>query len=115
MKKDLDIRAMELRAVLDEVEWKTGTAWVTEYQFAPPRRWRFDAASVDRKLAVEVEGAVWSYGRHTRASGFMLDKEKYNRAAELGWRLLRFTWPEIRDGSATTQIIATLGGCDHDS
>lgn len=71
-----------------------------EYRFAAPdRQWRVDAAFVSQKLAIEVEGGVWTQGRHTRASGFLKDMEKYNELAARGWRLLRFTPAELaRDG-----------------
>lgn len=62
-----------------------------EYQFHPTRKWRFDYCWPDLKLALEVEGAVWTSGRHTRGSGFLKDVEKYNAAASLGYRLLRCT------------------------
>lgn len=58
-----------------------------EYQFAWPRRWKFDFSW--RKLALEVEGAVWIQGRHTRGSGFVKDMEKYNEAAARGYRIIR--------------------------
>jgi very-short-patch-repair endonuclease len=76
----------------------------TEHRFAPPRRWRFDVAFPDRKLAVEIEGGVWTGGRHTRPGGFLKDAEKYNRAAILGWRLLRFTPQQVLDGTARAAI-----------
>lgn len=60
-----------------------------EYRFHPIRRWRFDYAWPDYKMALEVEGGVWIRGRHNRASGFLKDMEKYNAAAVLGWRILR--------------------------
>ncbi|HOS16259.1 MAG TPA: DUF559 domain-containing protein [Bacteroidales bacterium] len=62
-----------------------------EFRFHPIRKWRFDYAVPDKKIAIEVEGGVWTYGRHNRASGFIKDMEKYNTAAEMGWRVLRFT------------------------
>lgn len=71
-----------------------------EYRFAPPRRWRFDLAWVGRKLAVEIEGAVWRQGRHTRGSGFVADMEKYNAAALQGWLLLRVTPQQVASGEA---------------
>lgn len=60
-----------------------------EYVFAPPRKWRFDYAWLASRVALEVEGAVWTQGRHTRGSGFLKDMEKYNAAASRGWLVLR--------------------------
>ena len=53
------------------------------------RRWRFDFAWPRRRVAVEVEGGVFSRGRHVRPSGFINDCEKYNAAALDGWTVLR--------------------------
>lgn len=63
---------------------------VREYKFHPTRKWRIDFAWPEVKLAVEIEGAVWVQGRHTRGSGFVKDIEKYNALTELGWSLLRY-------------------------
>jgi very-short-patch-repair endonuclease len=64
---------------------------VTEHRFDPDRKWRFDFAWPAARVALEVEGGVWTGGRHTRGKGFLADVEKYNRAAVLGWRVLRTT------------------------
>lgn len=77
---------------------------IREYAFAKPRRWRFDFAWPDQKLAVEIEGGVWTNGRHTRGSGFIADSEKYNTAALLGWKVLRFHGGAVKDGSAVNTI-----------
>ena len=61
-----------------------------EYRFHPTRKWRIDYAWPKQKLAVEIEGGVWTQGRHTRGSGFVKDIIKYNALTELGWRLLRY-------------------------
>lgn len=61
-----------------------------EYKFHPTRKWRFDFADPDNKVAVEIDGGVFSGGRHTRGSGFRADCEKINAAAVLGWRVLRY-------------------------
>lgn len=60
-----------------------------ELRFHPKRRWRFDFAWPAHRIALEVEGGVWTGGRHTSSSGFLKDMEKYNAAALLGWRVLR--------------------------
>lgn len=62
---------------------------VTEYRFLHGRRFRFDYAWPDLRIALEVEGGVWTGGRHTRGKGFLADVEKYNHAATLGWLVLR--------------------------
>lgn len=66
-----------------------------EYRFHPVRKWRFDFAYPVEKIAIEAEGAIWANGRHTRGSGFNKDCEKYNAAAILGWRVLRYTTSNI--------------------
>lgn len=80
----------------------------TEYRFDPKRRWRFDFAWPEERLAVEIEGGVWSDGRHTRGNGFTKDCEKYNEATLAGWRVLRVTGEQIRDGSAVNWIMRAL-------
>lgn len=68
-----------------------------EYRFAPPRRWRFDFAWPERRVAVEVEGGGWVRGRHHRPGGFTKDCEKYNAAVLRGWRVLRYTGDNLTD------------------
>lgn len=64
---------------------------VKEFAFHPKRRWRFDYAIPEYRIAIEVEGGVWTQGRHTRAKGFLGDMDKYNTAAVMGWTLVRTT------------------------
>ena len=68
-----------------------GVECVKEYKFHPERRWRFDYAIPEHKIALEVEGGVWTQGRHTRPQGFLGDIEKYNTATLMGWRVFRTT------------------------
>jgi very-short-patch-repair endonuclease len=75
-----------------------------ELKFHPSRKWRFDFAFPTHMLAVEVEGGVWTGGRHTRGKGFTDDCEKYNQAALLGWRVLRFPADTIKSGEALRMI-----------
>lgn len=73
---------------------------VTEWMFYPGRRWRFDFCWTKKKIAVEIEGGVWTQGRHTRGSGFMKDLEKYNAAGKMGYRVFRFTPQQLKSGEA---------------
>ena len=72
---------------------------VSEYRFCE-RRWRFDFAWPEQKVAVECEGGIWVRGRHTRGKGFEADCEKYNRATADGWRVFRCTAGMLKDGPA---------------
>lgn len=65
--------------------------FVKEFQFHPTRRWRFDYAIPAKKVAVEVDGGVWTGGRHINPAGYINDMEKLNTAASMGWLVLRTT------------------------
>ena len=94
------VRALEVRGLpRPEREWK----------FDAKRRWRFDYAWPERMVALEVEGGVWTGGRHTRGAGFVRDMEKYNRAAVLGWRLLRVT-PDKLVSFGTFEMLREIFG-----
>ena len=75
-----------------------------EYRFHARRRWRFDFAWPRYKVAVEVDGGIYSRGRHVRGSGFEKDAEKRNAAVMAGWRVLHFTPRMIKAGSAVQDI-----------
>lgn len=79
-----------------------------EYFFHPQRLWRFDYAWPTLLLAVEIDGAVYTQGRHTRGSGFEEDCVKINEATLLGWRVLRFTTGQVNSGYALCVIERAL-------
>ena len=81
---------------------------VAELQFEPLRRWRFDYSWPEAKIALEVEGGIWSGGRHIRGKGFIGDMAKYNHAARLGWRVLRVQPKELMT-LATVQLVKEAG------
>lgn len=81
---------------------------VTEFKFHPTRKWRFDFAIPERRIAIECEGAVWTNGRHNRGSGFIGDLEKYNEAARLGWFVFRFDAGAIQKGEAIRFLMGVL-------
>jgi len=80
------------------------SGWEREYKFHPTRKWRFDFAWPLEKFAVEIEGGVWSGGRHTRGKGFIEDCIKYNEAVMLGWRVIRVTTEMVENGEAMAYI-----------
>lgn len=84
-----------------------GVECIKEHRFHPPRRWRFDYAIPSQKIAVEVEGGIWTGGRHTSPKGFLGDIEKYNAAAVDGWSLLRVT-PDTLTSSNTISMIQAI-------
>jgi|WetSurMetagenome_2_1015567.scaffolds.fasta_scaffold01420_15 very-short-patch-repair endonuclease len=66
-----------------------------EYKFHPTRKWRFDFCFPENKLAIEIEGGIFSKGRHVRGTGYLEDMKKYNAATLLGYRILRYQPREI--------------------
>lgn len=85
----------------------TGYEFVSEYKFHPKRRWRFDFCHIESRTAVEIEGGVWTNGRHTRATGFIGDIEKYNAATLESFAVLRFR-PVEMNKSVTYELIKAV-------
>lgn len=84
---------------------------VKEYKFHPTRRWRFDYAIPEHKIALEVEGGVWTGGRHIRAQGFLGDMEKYNTATLMGWRVFRTTPDELYKSATINMLKNAISSC----
>jgi hypothetical protein len=68
----------------------------TEFQFDPARKFRFDWAVPEKKLAWEYEGLMSEKNGHTSLKGFTANTEKYNEAAAQGWRVIRYTFKNYR-------------------
>ena len=82
-----------------------GLEFTAEYRFNDRRRWRFDYIITNRLKhgltpAVELEGGIWTQGRHTRGSGYQQDLHKYNMAAAAGFLVFRFSTAEVLQGKA---------------
>jgi very-short-patch-repair endonuclease len=80
-----------------------------EFEFHPKRKWRADFHLVGKKILVEVEGAIWSGGRHTRGKGYIGDMGKYNAATMLGYQVIRFSTDQVKSGLAIQQIEKMVG------
>lgn len=74
--------------------------FVREYRFHAERRWRFDFWLPLSGLAIEIEGAIFTGGRHTRGAGYQKDLDKYNHATVMGYRVLRFSTTDVLRGRA---------------
>ena len=79
-----------------------------EFKFHETRRWRFDFAFVAEKIAVEIEGGIWSGGAHTRGAHFESDAEKYNSATKMGWRVMRYSTNQVERGDAINDLLELL-------
>ena len=87
--------------------------YVTEYTFMKKRRrFRFDYAILDKKIAIEFEGldSIDINGKiipsgHLTKVGYTSDCEKYNLAAINCWIVLRFTALNYRDVGKYLKIL----------
>ena len=70
-----------------------GGEWWAEWAFHPTRKWRFDYACPELKIAIEVDGGIFTGGRHSGGVGQLKDMEKMNAAASAQWLVLH-TNPE---------------------
>lgn len=99
-------------AYLQILRQTTGLEWISEYRFHPPRRWRFDYACLELKIAVELNGGNFVGGRHSNPVALGKEYEKMSQAAADGWAVLICT-PMSRGlevirfgGDAFTRILA---------
>jgi hypothetical protein len=94
---------------------------IAEFKFHPTRKWRFDFAwpsqsnnpSIQQSdsgggVALEVQGGLWTRGRHTRGAALLNEHEKLNAAAVMGWRILYCTPKELGTLKLAKTIKAAL-------
>ena len=81
----------ELEATLIfQMKAKKITGYVREHKFHHKRRFKFDVAFVEEKVAVECEGGIFTRQAHGSITGILRDIEKYNLATINGWKVLRY-------------------------
>lgn len=68
-----------------------GYTYELEHRFHDVRKFRFDIAFPEIKLAVEYNGIFSAKSRHTTAKGYSMDREKINLAQSLGWTVFEYT------------------------
>ena len=88
--------------------------WVNEFKGIEGRKFRFDCANPDKKIAIEINGGLWMYGKHNRPIGMQQDYIKYNAATVAGWRVLIYT-PEMLRNQPGLIISAVRQLCGYDA
>ena len=64
---------------------------VAEHRFHRIRKWRFDFAWINQKIALEIEGGSFTPGGHKGIGKAWLDMEKFNEASVMGWLVIKTT------------------------
>lgn len=76
-----------------EAIWKRngGPVLKPEFKFCSDREWHSDyfVETHKGKFLIELEGGVWTGGRHTQGKGFINDCVKYNMAELMGYHVIR--------------------------
>lgn len=91
------------------VRQSIGIELIKELKFHPVRRYRFDYANEENKIAIESDGGIWRKGggAHSRPQNIERDMEKINLAQSLGWRVIRVK-PQDLCKIATLDLIKQL-------
>lgn len=91
--KPKDSKIIKIDLFCKIIEQKFNVLIVQEYTFHHERKWRFDYAIPNLKIAIEQEGGIWLKGKsgHSSGKGISRDMEKYNEANLLGWIVIRRT------------------------
>lgn len=59
------------------------------------RRFEFDFCLPDHRILIEIQGAVFTGGRHTRGAGYTADCEKSRLGQMAGYDVLCYTGKQI--------------------
>ena len=83
-----------------------GIVFQREVRFHPVRKWRFDFVLIVGydKVAVEINGAIYRRGRHSRGSGLEGDYEKLNEAQMMGYKVFQFSSNQVQNLDAINFI-----------
>jgi very-short-patch-repair endonuclease len=81
---------------------------VKEHMGIPGRKYRFDYAWLTEKVAVEIQGGVYTKHAHGSITGILAGYRKANECAKYGWRVLYFTPAEMKLTDTVKTIKAAL-------
>jgi hypothetical protein len=85
-----------------EREYSDIPAWEVDFQerFSKSKRskrYRLDFAHPASRTGIEIQGGVYSRGRHVTGSGYERDCKKYNLAYTSGWTIFLLSSTMARD------------------
>lgn len=95
---------------------------IPEYQFMPGRKWAFDwmfqcpdqflggrrRGWLYERVGLEIQGALFTEGRHTRGAALLEEYEKLNTAQILGYKIILVTPDQVETGEAFTLVKRAL-------
>jgi len=70
--------------------------WTVEHKFNSLRNFKFDFAHIRMRIAVEIEGGIYTGTGHAKTGRYLSDMEKYNDAQLRGWIVLRYATGQER-------------------
>jgi very-short-patch-repair endonuclease len=84
------------------------TDFEQEYRFDVKRKYRLDLAFPKQKVGIEINGGIWHGKAHSSPLMILRDMEKGNLLILSGWRVLRYTPAQVKDGTAIWGLKALL-------
>jgi hypothetical protein len=98
-----------------EREYSDIEAWERDFQKRYSRskrskRYRLDFAHSLSRTGIEIQGGVYSRGRHVTGSGYERDCKKYNLAYTSGWTIFLLSAAMAKDLAWHRLIAAHIAG-----
>jgi very-short-patch-repair endonuclease len=82
--------------------------FATQYKAIPNRRYRFDFAHLDSKVAIEIQGGIWVKSGHTTGKGLQNSYAKLNLASYHGWKVFQLSSDMINPTWLTIIYLAMM-------
>jgi very-short-patch-repair endonuclease len=113
-----EVKQLAKRSQKESLENKFQRVWheefghlpapVRQHRFHPTRKFRFDFAWPEWKLAVEIQGSTWQKGGHNTGYGLTADYEKLRLAQRAGWKVLPYGTSDCKDMVAVVTEVAEI-------
>lgn len=100
--------AAGLPAPIPEYRFRTGRQWAIDWAWPYPVSW-LRRVGTSGGVALEVQGGIFTQGRHVRGAALLKEMEKLNALACDGWRVLFMTPEQFDRGDAIALVKRALG------